>query len=87
MGMVAMVVVYFLCFYSVCSHYVAPGENFKAKGSERICRRQLLRDKLSTRILFVSTPRIAPIGGMIIEVKSTLQPQVVGACEHKRFQL
>jgi hypothetical protein len=44
----------------------------------RICRRQLvILDKLSSRIhqLFISTPRIAPIGGTIIKVKSTLQLQ------------
>ena len=54
-----MVVVYFLWFYFVCNYYVAPGENFKAKAWERVCRRQLLLDKLSTRIhkLFVFTPR------------------------------
>ena len=39
----------------------------------------LLVHKLLTRIhtLLVSIPRIAPIGGMIIEVKSTLQLQIV----------
>ena len=73
-----MVIVYFLWFNLVCSYYVAPGENVKAKAwKERICRRILLLDKLSTRIhiLFVAIPRIAPIGGTIIEIKSTLQPQ------------
>ena len=50
-----------LWFYSVCSYYVARGENYKAKAWERICRRNSLLDKLSTRThnLFVSTPRIA----------------------------
>lgn len=41
---VPMVVVYFLGFHFVCSHYVVPGENFKAKTWERTCRRQLLLD-------------------------------------------
>ena len=61
-----MVVVYFLWFYFVCSYHVASGENVKAKAWEKICRRQQHSDKLSTRIhkSFVSTPRIAPIGGM-----------------------
>ena len=58
---------------------LALGENFKTKAWERICRRQLLLDKLSTRIhkSFLSTLRIAPIGRTIIEVKSTLKPLVV----------
>jgi hypothetical protein len=55
---VAMVVVFFLWIYSVCSHYVVP-----AKTWEMTWRRQLLLDKLSTEFhkLFVSTPWIAPI--------------------------
>ena len=59
--------------YFVCSYFMALGGTFKAKTWERICRRQLLSDKRS-RIskLFVYTPRIAPIGGMIIEVEYTL---------------
>ena len=69
-----MVVVYYLGFYFVCSSYVAPRENFRAKAQESICRRKLLLDKRSIKIhkVFVSTPHIAPIGGTIIEVKSTL---------------
>ena len=73
-----MVIVYFLWFNLVCSCYVAPGENVKAKlWKGRICRRKLLLDKLATRIhiLFVATPWIAPIGGTIFEVKSNLQLQ------------
>ena len=73
LGVVAVMVgVYFLWFYFVCSYYVAPGGNFKAKAWERICRRQwLLLDIISTRMhkLFVSTAWIAPIGGTIIQVK------------------
>ena len=67
-----MVVVYFLWLYFVCSYCVAPGKNFKAKALE-----QLLIDKFSIRIhiSFASIPRIAPIGGTTIEVKSTLQLQ------------
>ena len=78
-----MVVVYFLWFYFICKCYVAPGENSKAKAWERVCKRQLLLDKLSTRIhkLFVLIPRIAPVGGMTMEVKSTLQPQVIVVCK------
>ena len=72
-----MVVVYYLGFYFVCSSYVAPRENFRAKAQESICRRKVLSDNPSTRIheVFVSTPHITPIGGTIIEVKSTLQLQ------------
>jgi hypothetical protein len=72
-----MVAVYFLQFYFVCSHCVAPGENFKAQGWDNICRRQLLLDKLSTRIhlLFVSSKQTGPIGWKIIKDKSTLQLQ------------
>ena len=51
-----VIVVCFLWFYFVCNYYVALEENFKAKAWEKICRRQPLLDKLSTRIhkLFVS---------------------------------
>ena len=71
-----MVVVYFLWFYFLCSYYVAPGENFKAKAWGRIWRQSLL-DELCTRdhILFGSTSQIAPVGGMVIEVNCTLQLQ------------
>ena len=58
-----MIVVYFLWVYLVCTYYVALVGNFKAKAWEkRICRKQSLLDKISTRIheLFVS---IAPRGG------------------------
>ena len=74
-----MVVVYFLWFYFVCSFYVALRETFKAKAWERICRRQVFLDKISTRIhkLLLSSLQIAPVGGKIIEVNSTLQLQVV----------
>ena len=69
-------------WYFVCSYCMALGETFKAKTWERICRRQLLSDKRS-RIskLFVYTPRIAPIGGMIIEVEYTLQWQLRLVCK------
>jgi hypothetical protein len=72
LGVVAiMVVVYFLWVYFVCSYYATPGENFKTKAWERICRKQILFDKCCSRIheLFISTPWIAPTGGTIIEVK------------------
>lgn len=53
---------------------MAPGENFKSKAWGRIGRRQLTLDKLSTRIdKLLSYPRIAPLGGTIIEAKLTLQ--------------
>jgi len=60
-------------FGSICGYYVASGVNFKAKAWKRICGMQLLLDKISTIILklFISTPWIAPIGGMIIEVNPT----------------
>jgi hypothetical protein len=66
-----MVVVWF--FGAILFVVTSLGETFKAKTWERICRRQSLSDKRS-RIskLFVYTPRIAPIGGMIIEVEYTL---------------
>jgi len=53
----------------------ATGENFKAKAWERLCRRKLLLNKHSIRIhkLIVSFPWIAPIGGLISEVKATPQ--------------
>ena len=35
LGVVAMVVVYFLWFYIVCIYYVAPGERFKTKAWKR----------------------------------------------------
>lgn len=58
-----------------CSYFVTLGENSKDKASERICRRQLLLDKLFTRIhtLFISSSQIKLIRGTAIEVKSTLQ--------------
>ena len=73
-----MIVVYFLWLDFVCMYYVARGKNFKARAWERIYRRQLLLDILSTKIhkLLVSTPQIAPIGGTIVEIKSTLQLQL-----------
>jgi hypothetical protein len=37
-------VAYFLWLNFVCSYYVAPGENFKAKTWEKICTRQLILD-------------------------------------------
>jgi hypothetical protein len=45
-------------------------------------------DKLSTRIhqLVVFTLRIAPIGGMIIEVKSSLQLQQRILCKWKKLE-
>ena len=51
--------------------------------------RQLLLDKLSTRIhkLFVSTLGIAPIEGTIIKVKSTHQLHVVAECKLKLLYL
>jgi hypothetical protein len=70
LGVLAMVVVYLLWLYFVCSHYVRPEEISKGKASERICLRQFLLDNLSItfHILLISTPRIAPVGGTIIEV-------------------
>ena len=44
MGVVAVVVVYYLGFYFVCSSYVAPRENFRAKAQESICRRKVLSE-------------------------------------------
>ena len=78
-------VVYVLWYYSVGSYYVAPGENFKAKAWERICRRQLLLHKLFTRnyILFFFTPQLAPMGRTIIEVKSILQLQLHLVCKYE----
>ena len=64
-----MVVVYFLWLCFVCVYYVARGKNLTARAWERICRSQLPLDVLST-------PQIAPMGGMIIEIKSTLQSQL-----------
>ena len=77
-----MVVFYFLWFYFVYSFYVAFGVNFKCKAWVRFCERQLVIDKLFTRIhkLFVST-QIAPIGGTINEVKTTLQLQLHLVCK------
>jgi hypothetical protein len=69
-GVVAMILVNFLWSYFDCSYYVPTGGRpSRPKAWEWICRRQLLLDKLSTRIykLFVSTPRIALIGVKIIE--------------------
>ena len=71
--MFVMIVVWFfgaILFVVTSWHWERPS---RAKTWERICRRQFLSDKLS-RIskLFVYTPRIAPIGGMIIEVEYTL---------------
>lgn len=69
------VVGYSLWFYFVCGYYVALGENLEAKVWERIHRRPFLMENLWIRIhrLFFSSPQSAPIGGTIIEVKSTLQ--------------
>jgi hypothetical protein len=36
--------------FLVLRYYVASGENFKAKGWEKVCRRQFLFNKLSTRM-------------------------------------
>jgi hypothetical protein len=43
--------------------------------SERICRKQLLSYKLATRVnkVFVSAPRVTPMGWTIVGVKSTFQ--------------
>ena len=51
-----MLVVCFLWFCFVCSYYMAVGENFKAIAWGRICRRQLLLDKISTRNYNVFVP-------------------------------
>lgn len=71
---VAMIALYFLWFYLICSYYVAPGELFNAQAWERVCRLQLLLNKLCTtnHTLFVSTAGFASIGGTILEVKSAL---------------
>jgi hypothetical protein len=73
---VMMVVDYFLLFYFMCSFYVALVEDFKLTSRptwKRACRSQsLLKMRcLQIHLLFLSTPQIAPIGEMIIEVKST----------------
>ena len=79
LGVVGMVIVYFPWFCFVCSHYVAPGSDFKAVAWDKLCWRQSLSDKLSIRLhkLFVSTPWIAPIRRTIIEVKHALQLQAL----------
>jgi hypothetical protein len=60
--------------FLVLRYYVASGENFKAKGWEKVCRRQFLFNKLSTRMYkftriykknLNSTAEIAPIGETI----------------------
>ena len=55
-----MIVVVYVSLILFCLplHCVAMGENFKAKAWESVCSRQLLLDKLCTRIykLFVSIP-------------------------------
>lgn len=59
---------------SVCSYYVAAGENHKAKAWERIWRQLLLYHlSASTQILFVSTAQIGELGGTMFEFKSILQ--------------
>lgn len=79
LGVVPMCVLYFTFFDFILFvvTYGAPVEDFKAKAWERIWRRQWLLHELSTKShkLFVSTSRIAPIGGTIFEVKHTLQLQ------------
>ena len=70
-----------------CSYDVAPGENFKGSAWERICRRQSLLNKLpikkSLTKNFVCTPRVAPIGRTIIEVRFTCQLQLHLVCNWK----
>lgn len=80
-----MVVVYLL-WYNFCSYYVAPGENFEVKAWERICRRQLLLDKIPTSIhySFFFTPQFAPIRGTIIwgQIHSSITGVIV--CKRKK---
>ena len=68
-----MVVFFFLWFYLVCSYYVAPERTSKPKHGGVGLLGVICSYKNSTRIytLFVSTPQIARIGGMVIDVKST----------------
>ena len=52
----------------------------------RMCTRQLLLDKLHTKIhiLFVSAPQVTPIGGTVIDIKSILQLQEQ-LCKRKKI--
>ena len=74
-----MVEVHFPWLHFVFSYYVAPGDKFKTKAWKRICRRQLFLDKHSLESIISLSPfhGIAPIGETIIEVKPTLQLQLV----------
>ena len=53
-------------FYIVYSSHLGPGENF-TEAWEKTFPLQSIHE------LFVSTPRIAPIGGTIVEVNSKIQ--------------
>jgi hypothetical protein len=75
--------------FLVLRYYVASGENFKAKAWEKVCRRQFLFNKLSTRMckftrmynFFVkSTPEIAPIGETINSNSNTTVSITSGSC-------
>lgn len=80
LGVVAMVVVSFGSALFVVNMWHQ--KRTIAKTWERICTKPLLLDKFSTRIYKLLSPlhrlqQIATIGGLTIEVKSTLQVQVV----------
>lgn len=82
--MVPTIAVYFLWFYFLHSYYVALGEKREGQNmgdhfQETITLQQTIHE------FFVSTSRIAPIGGMIIELTSTLElkvkPHLVCKCK------